>query len=88
MLSLSQQDTSNREDCYIYPNSCFSYLSDSLNSVNSLNFLSDHAKVGVKARKIKEQECIAVGCVPPARYSTGDLPDRTPRPRTETPHPL
>ena len=43
------------------------------NSIHSLGLwsksvrtYSHQAKAGVKARKIKEQECIPVGCVPPA----------------------
>ena len=40
MLLQCQQDTYETQDLEIDPNSCFSDLSDSLNSRNSLNFHS------------------------------------------------
>ena len=38
-----------------------------------------------RCQQNKLQECIPVGCVPPALYRTGGLPDRDPSPWTETP---
>ena len=45
LLPQHQQDTFERQDLYIEPNSCFRDLSDSLNLLNSVNFYSIKGKL-------------------------------------------
>ena len=40
--------------------------------------------MSIRSVLFREQECIGVGCVPPARNHTGSIPDRE-QPWTETP---
>ena len=62
MLSQHQQDTCERQDLKIQPNSCFSDLSDSVNLLNSLNSM----KVLLHLEK-------KLQCVSSARFSEIDL---------------
>ena len=46
--------------------------------------LTNNSKLLAHSGHSFKQECIPVGCVPPALYCTGGLPDRDPPAWTET----